>query len=77
MSQTAKVLIFFLSYSFFFFFFFFFLFPLILQSSSQQILIGFVDYLEINEPEEPRDKDEELGKGKQECTCHGYCPFDS
>lgn len=49
-----------------------FLFPLILQSSSQQILIGFVDYLEINEPEEPRDKDDE---GKQECTCHEYCLF--
>lgn len=37
----------------------------VLQSVSQQILIGFVDHLEINEPEDHREKDEqELGGGQ-------------
>lgn len=37
----------------------------VLQSVSQQILIGFVDQLEINEPEDHREKDEqELGRGQ-------------
>lgn len=36
---------------------------------SQQILIGFVDQLEINEPEDLHEKDErDLGKGERECT---------
>ena len=35
------------------------------KSVSQQILIGFVDQLEINEPEDPQAKDEpELGNGR-------------
>lgn len=39
----------------------------VLQSVSQQILIGFVDQLEINEPEDHREKDEqELGRGQYE-----------
>lgn len=36
-----------------------------LQSVSQQILIGFVDQLEINEPEDHHEKDEqELERGQ-------------
>ena len=38
---------------------------LFLQSVSQQILIGFVDQLEINEPEDHHEKDEqELERGQ-------------
>ena len=37
----------------------------VLQSVSQQILIGFVDQLEINEPEDHHEKDEqELERGQ-------------
>ena len=37
----------------------------VLQAISQRILIGFVDQLEINEPEDHREKDEhELGRGQ-------------
>ena len=38
---------------------------LFLQSVSQQILIGFVDQLEISEPEDHHEKDEqELERGQ-------------
>ena len=36
----------------------------VLQSLSKKILIGFVDHLEINEPEDLHERDE-LGKGKK------------
>ena len=44
------------------------------KSVSQQILIGFVDQLEINEPEDPQAKDEqELGNGRSSILVGMFC----